>query len=283
MTSHNYTVYIHINKTNGKAYVGITGMPVKSRWGKEGHGYVDNEHFYRAIEKYGWNGFIHIVFRSQLSEEEAALMEQHLIASYKADNSSYGYNKSKGGEGGNNQGKNSGTLEYNREHNREYYEAHKTELKVCHREYYEAHKTEIKSYNREYYEAHKTELKVRHREYRAKRKINKQLMKLSDKGIKNYIENVQRTLQERFGNIDPAWEMQLILLEDNLLVYKKLHEAIQNDPDSLSIKDMKVLKEVTNAVLKLSQKFGLTPYDKPRIKLPDKKEKENDYIDSLIG
>jgi len=198
----NYTVYIHINKTNGKVYVGITSQSVKVRW-SDGSGYKPNKHFHSAIEKYGWDGFYHIVFRTQLSKEEAASMEQRLIASYKANDPSYGYNNSKGGEGGNNQGKNSGTLEYFRENSRKYYEAHREAhiSGVCayqkahyeahreekrayyetHREercayqkaHYEAHREEKRAYNREYYEVHKEERKTKEKTKRERKKLSK--------------------------------------------------------------------------------------------------------------
>ena len=32
INSPNYTVYVHINKINGKIYVGLTGQDVKKRW-----------------------------------------------------------------------------------------------------------------------------------------------------------------------------------------------------------------------------------------------------------
>lgn len=47
-----YIVYLHINKTNNKVYVGITSMAVNNRW-KEGKGYIKCEIMNRAILKYG--------------------------------------------------------------------------------------------------------------------------------------------------------------------------------------------------------------------------------------
>ena len=48
-----YCVYIHTNKINEKRYVGITCQSTSRRW-RNGDGYIQNEHFYRAIQKYGW-------------------------------------------------------------------------------------------------------------------------------------------------------------------------------------------------------------------------------------
>lgn len=55
-----YIVYLHINKTNNKVYVGITSMAVNNRW-REGKGYIKCEIMNRAILKYGWNNFEHII------------------------------------------------------------------------------------------------------------------------------------------------------------------------------------------------------------------------------
>lgn len=93
-----YTVYVHINKVNGKKYVGITKQPVKNRWNR-GNGYKNNEYFFRAIKKYGWeNGFEHHIVASGLTAKEAEKKEQELISKYNSHNSQNGYNITTGGE-----------------------------------------------------------------------------------------------------------------------------------------------------------------------------------------
>lgn len=47
-----FTVYCHINKINGKRYVGITGRDVRKRW-LNGKGYQGNIHFNNAIINMG--------------------------------------------------------------------------------------------------------------------------------------------------------------------------------------------------------------------------------------
>lgn len=61
--------------------------------------------FYRAIKKYGWDNFEHIIFAEQLTHAEAINMERLLIALYKTNcnrykDPSFGYNMTDGGEGG---------------------------------------------------------------------------------------------------------------------------------------------------------------------------------------
>ena len=100
----NYTVYMHTNLTNHKVYIGITCRNVQERW-QNGLGYKkDQPVFYNAIKKYGWDGFEHIIFADNLTEDEAKKMEILLIAFYKTnckkyDNPEYGYNMTDGGDG----------------------------------------------------------------------------------------------------------------------------------------------------------------------------------------
>lgn len=99
-----WCVYVHTNKINGKKYVGITSRPVEDRW-KNGNGYShDQSYFYRAINKYTWDGFLHEVVANNLTEVEAKYKEIELIALYKSNcrryhNPTYGYNMTDGGDG----------------------------------------------------------------------------------------------------------------------------------------------------------------------------------------
>ena len=45
-----YCVYAHINKINGKIYIGQTKQNPNSRW-SNGYGYKHSPHFYSAIQK----------------------------------------------------------------------------------------------------------------------------------------------------------------------------------------------------------------------------------------
>lgn len=92
-----YTVYMHVNKINGKRYIGITRLNVSQRWAN-GKGYKTQDHFYRAIQKYGWDGFEHIVIFSGIDEKSAEKREQELIKKYNTLSPDFGYNKTSGGE-----------------------------------------------------------------------------------------------------------------------------------------------------------------------------------------
>lgn len=93
-----YTVYMH-KCPNGKVYIGITSQKPKARW-DYGRGYIKNDHFYRAIQKYGWENIEHIILEQNLFKEEATELEIRLIKKYKSNDFKFGYNMSSGGEFG---------------------------------------------------------------------------------------------------------------------------------------------------------------------------------------
>ena len=96
--SKNYCVYCHTNKFNGKRYVGITCRPPEERW-QNGTRYNHNEHFYRAIQKYGWDSFSHDILHTGLTHQEACEYEKMYIKDWNLRDESCGYNMTDGGEG----------------------------------------------------------------------------------------------------------------------------------------------------------------------------------------
>ena len=93
-----YTLYVHINKTNRKMYFGITTQSVTRRW-NNGHGYDRCPLFHRAIEKYGWDGFFHIILLENLSKDFACTCEKYFIRKYSTIDPAKGYNCDNGGVG----------------------------------------------------------------------------------------------------------------------------------------------------------------------------------------
>ena len=93
-----YCVYVHTNKVNGKRYVGITCQRPEDRW-KNGSPYRRCPYFYKAIRKYGWNGFMHDVLFNGLTRDDAVEWERLLIKEWKCAEHDYGYNIALGGEG----------------------------------------------------------------------------------------------------------------------------------------------------------------------------------------
>lgn len=95
----NYIVYLHVNRINGKVYVGITHYihNPNIRWGN-GLNYKGSIKFFNAILKYGWENFKHIIL-CRTSKDRAVILEKALIHFYKSKNNSY--NIAEGGEGSN--------------------------------------------------------------------------------------------------------------------------------------------------------------------------------------
>jgi len=92
------SLYMHVNKADNKKYIGITTLPVTTRWHTDGSGYKNQKLFYRAINKYGWNNFEHIVLFSELPSNKAYELEKIFIGVFNTTNRTYGYNISSGGE-----------------------------------------------------------------------------------------------------------------------------------------------------------------------------------------
>ena len=102
-----YYVYIHTNKVNNKVYIGKTSRTPEERWKKNGYGYLQKKNgvyiqplFARAILKYGWDNFEHIIWAEGLSAEKANEIEMLLIALYNSNDPEYGYNLRSGGNNG---------------------------------------------------------------------------------------------------------------------------------------------------------------------------------------
>lgn len=88
-----------MNKINNKSYIGMTGQnPPSLRWARGSH-YKYSQHFYHAIQKYGWDNFEHIIFQDQLTFETACMIERKLILLFNTTNERLGYNLSLGGVG----------------------------------------------------------------------------------------------------------------------------------------------------------------------------------------
>ena len=97
-----YVCYVHVNKINGKKYVGITGQDPEVRWGRDGKRYGVNQKrakskFWNAICKYGWDNFDHIVLDYKFTYPEVLRVEMMLISYF--DSKENGYNMTLGGDG----------------------------------------------------------------------------------------------------------------------------------------------------------------------------------------
>lgn len=96
MEDHNNCVYKHTSPS-GKVYIGITCLNPSYRW-SNGNGYATQPAMANAIKKYGWDSFTHEIVYDNLTREEAAEREKELIALYRSNDPSFGYNCTSGGD-----------------------------------------------------------------------------------------------------------------------------------------------------------------------------------------
>lgn len=94
MNENSHCVYVHINKINGKKYIGQTNN-IKHRWSPE-H-YKECTAFYRAIQKYGWDNFNHEILADNLTQQTANILERVYIQQYRTRQHDFGYNIALGG------------------------------------------------------------------------------------------------------------------------------------------------------------------------------------------
>lgn len=85
---------------NGKVYIGKTKTSIEQRAGVNGCRYGDNTLVGRAIRKYGWVNVVKEILFDNLSEKEANRLERETIKNFKATNRAFGYNLTRGGDGG---------------------------------------------------------------------------------------------------------------------------------------------------------------------------------------
>lgn len=97
MGERNYKVYMHVNKINGKKYIGLTKKKNPNHRWSNGNGYKPNDHFWDSICLYGWDNFDHIIVADGLTKEEAEQLEIELIAKYNTTDRDCGYNRDNGG------------------------------------------------------------------------------------------------------------------------------------------------------------------------------------------
>jgi group I intron endonuclease len=90
-----YKVY-KLTSPSEKVYIGITCQTLQKRF-MNGRGYKGCPAIYKAIKKYGWNSIKHEILFENLTKEEAEQKEIELIAFYKSNQKSFGYNIENGG------------------------------------------------------------------------------------------------------------------------------------------------------------------------------------------
>lgn len=96
-----FYIYLLENKINNKKYVGQTCQNPETRW-RNGSGYKNQGVIGKAIDKYGWENFSHIILETVETQEEADEREKYYIVFYDTLACNFnGYNVAGGGHKGN--------------------------------------------------------------------------------------------------------------------------------------------------------------------------------------
>ena len=96
-------IYFILNKINGKYYIGQTIRKVQERWISHlscARTCTGDNHFYRAIRKYGKHSFEVRTLLTVYSQEDLNAAEIYYIDFFNSTNGKIGYNGTLGGEGG---------------------------------------------------------------------------------------------------------------------------------------------------------------------------------------
>lgn len=94
------TIYLLINKINGKIYVGQTWNTLSKRMGKEGCSYSNSPYIFNAIQKYGTDNFYYEILAECSSQYVADYLENSYINEYQSRDHIIGYNLKEGGSVG---------------------------------------------------------------------------------------------------------------------------------------------------------------------------------------
>ena len=99
----NGIIYKATNIVNGKVYIGLTTKSLnhrKTQHEKVARGSKNCHHFQRSITKYGSDNFIWEELDTAGTIPDLKQLEQDWVWMFHSDNPTYGYNKTKGGDGG---------------------------------------------------------------------------------------------------------------------------------------------------------------------------------------
>lgn len=112
--------------------------------------------------------------------------------------------------------------------------------------------------------------------------------------FKDYTKQTQKTMKQitnfligKYGEIQPQWEMTLIMIADNLDLLKECQESIKLNGIYSAVRGVKnplisTIKDINATLLKLNQQLGLTPWADSKIKGTNE-ETTDDFIEALTN
>ena len=103
----------------------------------------------------------------------------------------------------------------------------------------------------------------------------------------DYIEAVKAYIIKKYGEVPTEWEAIILMLGDNLELYKDIVDTIKQTgiyDKSTGKKNelLSTLKDLQASVMKQIQHIGLSPYAVSKIKIGED-DSSDDYISMLTG
>ena len=112
--------------------------------------------------------------------------------------------------------------------------------------------------------------------------------------IKNYSKQTQdiitaanESLIEKYGKVNAEWEAVIMLLADNLDLYKMCKKSVKdngiyNADNGKKNPLLSTMKDLQATIMKQVQHLGLSPYAVSKIKI-DEDDNTEDYIEELVS
>lgn len=112
-------------------------------------------------------------------------------------------------------------------------------------------------------------------------------LKKYSKTTKQYIESVTNYLTAKYGEVPQEWDAILILLADNLDLYKECSESVKkngiyNAETNRKNPLLATMKDLQATIIKQIQHLGLSPYAVSKIK-DTPEDDTDDFIDRLTN
>lgn len=107
------------------------------------------------------------------------------------------------------------------------------------------------------------------------------------KETNKYIKSIRKYLEDTYGEVKPEWELMLMLLGDNVEMYRKVSETLETNGIYSPVSGVKnpllsTQKDIAASIYKIVQHFGISPYAASKIKNGTDDDTE-DFIESLTG
>lgn len=107
------------------------------------------------------------------------------------------------------------------------------------------------------------------------------------KTTKQFMEGVEQYLTNKYGSVSESWEANLMMLADNLDLYKECVSSIRKNgiydvqtgkknPLLITVKDLQA------SITKQIQHLGLSPYAASKIRIAEDDD-EDEFIESLTN